>query len=76
MELRALGLYPDQMNIYADRGNIIFLRRRCEWRGIGFVYGAVRLYYRADRRSALTLYLFSLAYLALLFASMVIDRHV
>jgi protoheme IX farnesyltransferase len=44
--------------------------------GGGFVYGAVRLYYRADRRSALTLYLFSLAYLALLFVSMVIDRHV
>ena len=40
MELRLLGLYPDQMNIYADRGNIIFLRRRCEWRGIGFSYAA------------------------------------
>ncbi|MGN6255785.1 MAG: type 1 glutamine amidotransferase [Solirubrobacterales bacterium] len=38
MELRVLSLYPDQMNIYADRGNIIFLRRRCEWRGIGFVH--------------------------------------
>jgi CobQ-like glutamine amidotransferase family enzyme len=38
MELRVLGLYPDQMNIYADRGNIIFLRRRCEWRGIDFAY--------------------------------------
>ena len=37
MELRVLSLYPDQMNIYADRGNIVFLRRRCEWRGIGFV---------------------------------------
>ena len=36
MELRVLTLYPDQMNIYADRGNILFLRRRCEWRGIGF----------------------------------------
>jgi protoheme IX farnesyltransferase len=44
--------------------------------GIGFVYGAVRLYRRADRRAALTLYLFSLAYLALLFASMVVDRRV
>ncbi len=40
MELRLLALYPDQMNIYADRGNIIFLRRRCEWRGIGFSYAA------------------------------------
>src|SRR5450755_2682752 len=39
--------------------------------GIAFVYGALRLYRRADRRSALILYLFSLAYLALLFASMV-----
>jgi CobQ-like glutamine amidotransferase family enzyme len=36
MELRVLALYPDQMNIYADRGNIVFLQRRCEWRGIGF----------------------------------------
>src|SRR3954454_19582157 len=24
------------MNIYADRGNILLLRKRCEWRGIGF----------------------------------------
>ena len=38
MELRLLALYPEQMNIYADRGNIIFLRRRCEWRGIAFAY--------------------------------------
>jgi len=40
MELRVLALYPDQMNIYADRGNIVFLRRRCEWRGIDFAYAA------------------------------------
>jgi CobQ-like glutamine amidotransferase family enzyme len=36
VELRLLTLYPEQMNIYADRGNILFLRRRCEWRGIRF----------------------------------------
>jgi len=35
-KLRLLALYPDQMNIYADRGNILLLRKRCEWRGIGF----------------------------------------
>ena len=40
MELRLLALYPEQMNIYADRGNILFLRRRCEWRGVGFRYAA------------------------------------
>jgi CobQ-like glutamine amidotransferase family enzyme len=38
MELRLLALYPEQMNIYADRGNILFLARRCEWRGIGLSY--------------------------------------
>ncbi len=41
--------------------------------GAVFIGGAVRLYRRADRRSALWLYLFSLAYLALLFGSMVLD---
>jgi lipid II isoglutaminyl synthase (glutamine-hydrolysing) len=40
MELRLLALYPEQMNIYADRGNIIFLQRRCEWRGVDFEYAA------------------------------------
>jgi lipid II isoglutaminyl synthase (glutamine-hydrolysing) len=39
-ELRLCALYPEQMNIYADRGNILLLRRRCEWRGIGFSYEA------------------------------------
>jgi CobQ-like glutamine amidotransferase family enzyme len=34
--LRVCALYPDLMNIYADRGNLQFLRRRCEWRGLGF----------------------------------------
>jgi CobQ-like glutamine amidotransferase family enzyme len=34
--LRVCALYPDLLNIYADRGNLLFLRRRCEWRGIGF----------------------------------------
>jgi CobQ-like glutamine amidotransferase family enzyme len=35
-ELRVAALYPDLMNIYADRGNIALLERRCAWRGIGF----------------------------------------
>ncbi len=39
-----------------------------------FVAGAVLLYRRADRKSALRLYLFSLLYLALLFAAMVVDQ--
>jgi heme o synthase len=43
--------------------------------GLLFIAGAVRLYRRADRASALRLYLFSLAYLALLFCAMVADVH-
>ena len=34
--LRVCALYPDLMNIYADRGNLLVLERRCLWRGIGF----------------------------------------
>lgn len=34
--LRVCALYPDLMNIYADRGNLFVLQRRCEWRGIAF----------------------------------------
>ncbi|MCW3010841.1 MAG: protoheme farnesyltransferase [Solirubrobacterales bacterium] len=41
--------------------------------GAGFIAGAVALYRRADRKTALRLYLFSLAYLALLFLAMVAD---
>jgi CobQ-like glutamine amidotransferase family enzyme len=31
------------MNIYADRGNILMLERRCRWRGIGFAVTAAGL---------------------------------
>jgi protoheme IX farnesyltransferase len=41
--------------------------------GLAFIGGAIRLYRRADRRTALRLYLFSLLYLALLFGAMVVD---
>ena len=43
--------------------------------GALFIGGAVRLYRRADRKAALQLYLFSLAYLALLFCAMAADAH-
>jgi len=29
-------LYPELMSTYGDRGNIIVLQKRCEWRGINF----------------------------------------
>ncbi len=41
--------------------------------GAAFIYGSVRLWRHPERRNALRLYLFSLAYLAALFAAMVAD---
>ena len=41
--LRICSLYPELMNIYADRGNIAVLRARCEWRGMGFELAASSL---------------------------------
>jgi protoheme IX farnesyltransferase len=44
--------------------------------GAGFIALAVKLFRTRERRPALRLYLSSLAYLALLFAAMVVDVHV
>jgi CobQ-like glutamine amidotransferase family enzyme len=46
--LRVCALYPDLMNIYADRGNLLLLERRCAWRGIGFEVTAAGLGDRID----------------------------
>jgi CobQ-like glutamine amidotransferase family enzyme len=40
------------MNIYADRGNLIMLERRCQWRGIGFELLASGLGERLDPDAA------------------------
>jgi hypothetical protein len=36
-------LYPEYLNIYADRGNMAVLERRADWRGIGFDYRTIGL---------------------------------
>src|SRR5215218_2038459 len=41
--VRACVLYPELLAINGDRGNLLALRRRCEWRGIGFRLTAVGL---------------------------------
>ena len=50
--LRVCALYPDLMNIYADRGNIAILRARCEWRGLGFEVSASGIGQQLDASSA------------------------
>lgn len=34
MELRICHLYPDLLNLYGDRGNLLTLKQRCLWRGL------------------------------------------
>lgn len=35
MELKICHMYPDVLNLYGDRGNILCMERRLRWRGIG-----------------------------------------
>src|SRR5437870_12685493 len=34
MDLRICHLYPDLLNLYGDRGNLMALAHRAQWRGI------------------------------------------
>lgn len=42
MRLRIGHIYPAQMNIYGDRGNIIALQQRCAWRNIACTITAIQ----------------------------------
>jgi CobQ-like glutamine amidotransferase family enzyme len=55
--LRVCALYPDLMNIYADRGNLIVLERRCAWRGIPFELTASSLGEELDPDGAALFYI-------------------
>jgi hypothetical protein len=50
--LRVCALYPDLMNIYADRGNLRLLEQRCQWRGLDFSAHASSLGDELDPDSA------------------------
>ena len=43
LSLKFVHLYPDEMNIYGDMGNVLTLKRRCEWRGIRLEISKVTL---------------------------------
>ncbi len=55
--LRVCALYPDLMNIYADRGNLLLLQERCRWRGIEFQLSASGLGERLDPEGVDLLYI-------------------
>lgn len=41
--IKIAWLYPDLMSTYGDRGNVMVLKKRCEWRGIPAVIVPVTL---------------------------------
>ena len=41
-QLTIAHLYPEQMNIYGDRGNILTLAQRCRWREIAVQVDAIK----------------------------------
>ena len=45
-------LYADMMNLYGDRGNVISIKKRCEWRGIPVEVVDVGLGEQISRRAA------------------------
>ena len=64
-----------QLPFSAGRFGVIYLASSLALNAV-FILFAVRLQRRADRKSALRLYLFSLLYLALLFAAMLVDARI
>jgi CobQ-like glutamine amidotransferase family enzyme len=50
--LRICHLYPDLLNLYGDRGNIIVLTQRARWRGIDVTVADAGMGDRVDPREA------------------------
>jgi CobQ-like glutamine amidotransferase family enzyme len=50
--LRLVHLYPDLMNVYGDRGNVLTLVRRAEWRGLAVDVDQISLGEHFDPRAA------------------------
>ncbi|MDQ6669825.1 MAG: glutamine amidotransferase [Chloroflexota bacterium] len=50
--LRLIHLYPDLMSVYGDRGNVLALARRAEWRGIDLEVREMSLGDRLDPDAA------------------------
>ncbi len=46
--IRLAHLYPDVMDLYGDRGNVVALARRCEWRHVGLEVVDVHVGDRVD----------------------------
>ncbi len=52
VSVRLVHLYPDLMSVYGDRGNVLALARRAEWRGINVELQELSLGDRLDPKTA------------------------
>lgn len=43
LQLRIAHLYPKMLNIYGDYGNVLTLKRRCEWRDISITIDEIEI---------------------------------
>ncbi len=43
LKLSIAHLYPKHLNLYGDRGNVITLVKRCEWRGISVEFDEINI---------------------------------
>ena len=43
LKINIAHLYPELLNIYGDRGNILTIKNRCEWRGISVSIDSIGL---------------------------------
>lgn len=51
-KIKLFHLYPDAMNLYGDLGNVLTLKRRCEWRDIEFEVVEVKIGSKVDFKDA------------------------
>jgi CobQ-like glutamine amidotransferase family enzyme len=42
MKVNLYHFFPDKLNLYGDRGNILTLQKRCQWRGIELVVKEIK----------------------------------
>ncbi|MBR2525759.1 glutamine amidotransferase [bacterium] len=43
LEITFAHIYPKLLNLYGDIGNVLTLKKRCEWRGINFIAEEINL---------------------------------
>lgn len=55
--VRVAWLYPEHLNIYADRGNLLLLQQRCDWRELGWAVDRIGAGDRLDPEAYDVIYL-------------------